>query len=287
MITSILASLSIMATSTAPSEIIPLWPSGNPGGWTRPDKEVIEKAPEADYRLVKNISFPTLDLFLAEDAKPNTPLVMICPGGGYHVNAIEHEGWELAKWLNSEGIHAAVLKYRLPNRDKDKSLHQVGWEDAARAIRILRSMAEKKGFSKDRIGIMGFSAGGHLSAVVSNAADEPYKAIDDIDKESPKPNFTILIYPAYLEIKDKPLQLVPEVKVTKDTPPAFLVHTQDDEQPVGNSLAYAEACRVAKVPAEMHVYGKGGHGYGLRSEEPGLRNWPLRLLEWLKRFITE
>jgi acetyl esterase/lipase len=278
-----LASLSLMSTPFIPSEIIPLWPSGNPGGWTRADKEVIEKAPDADYRLVKNVSFPTLDLFLAPEPKPNTPLVMICPGGGYWVNAIEHEGWEVAKWLNEEGIHAAVLKYRLPDREKDKPLHKVAWEDACRAMRILRSLAEKKGFSKDRIGIMGFSAGGHLAAVTSTSTEEAYKPADDIDKESVKPNFTVLIYPAYLEVKDKPLQLVPEVKVTKETPPAFLVHTQDDEQPVGNSLTYSDACRVAKVPAEMHIYGKGGHGYGLRSEEPGLRNWPLHLLAWIKR----
>lgn len=276
-----------MTTPPTPSEIIPLWPSGNPGGWTRADKEVIEKAPDADYRLVKNISKPTLDLFLAEEPKPNAPLVMICPGGGYWVNAIEHEGWEVAKWLNSEGIHAAVLKYRLPDQEKDKPVHKIPVEDACRAMRLLRSIAEKKGFGKDRIGIMGFSAGGHLSAVTSNLTEDPYKAVDEVDKESFKPNFTILVYAAYLEVKDKPFQLIPEIKVTKDTPPAFLVHTQDDEYPPGNSIAYAEACRAAKVPAELHVFGKGGHGYGLRSEEPGLRNWPLRLLEWLRQFAPK
>lgn len=260
--------------------IFTLWPKGNPSGWTRDEKEITEA--QGDILVTKFVSTPTLEFFAAPNAAPDAPTVIICPGGGYWLLAIEHEGWEVAKMLNKAGIHAALLKYRLPVPERDNVKHQAAWEDAQRSIRLLRSKSSDLGLNSQKIGIMGFSAGGHLAAFTSCNPQPSTKAIDDLDKEASNPNFTILIYCAYLVAEgDKELKTL--VKVSEKTPPAFLVHTMDDPIPIQSALAYMAACREKGVPVEAHFYPKGGHGYGLRSKEDGLKDWPDHMISWLKR----
>jgi acetyl esterase/lipase len=270
--------LALALATFAPEGGLPpmdLWPKGNPGGWTRDDKEVTETT---DFRLIKNISHPTLEFFPAKNAEKGAPTVLVCPGGGYWIVAIDHEGYEIAKRLNEAGIHAAVLKYRLPVEGRDKVRHLPALQDAQRAMRMLRAGAKGYGIDPDKIGIMGFSAGGHLSAVASTELKAQYEATDDVDKQPFRPNFTVLVYPAYLA--DEGPLVVP---VDKTTPPAFLVSTMDDHIPMEGSLAYATALKKAGVPAEVHVYPKGGHGYGLRSKEPGIMGWPELMIAWVLR----
>ena len=261
---------------------LPLWPHGNPDGWTRSDKESSEMDTKSDFLIVKNVSEPTLTIFKSKSARPNAPTVIICPGGGYYVEAIEHEGWEIAQRLNLAGIHAAVLKYRLPNREADHPLHKAPLQDAQRAVRLLRSEASQYGINPDRVGIMGFSAGGHLAAITSVTKLATYKAQDDVDKLNSAPAFTVLIYPAYLNW-DGTVQLREEFKVESGAPPAFIVQAMDDPIPIEGALAYTHACHEQKVPVELHLFSKGGHGYGLRTHEPGLSDWPDLLIAWLGR----
>lgn len=229
-----------------------LWPDGNPNGWTRTDVERTERATDADYALTFNVSRPTLTHYPGPD--PDALTVMVLPGGGYGVLAIEHEGTEVAAWLNALGLNAAILKYRIPNPE-DHPIHTVPLEDVQQALRLLSGT----------VGLMGFSAGAHLAAMAANAP------------EGPHPAFTVLVYMAYV---DDPAR-APQVGA--DTPPAFLLHTADDPIPCASSLLYAGACAKAGVPVELHLFPKGGHGYGLRSQEAGLAGWPDLLAAWLKR----
>ncbi|RYG25874.1 alpha/beta hydrolase [bacterium] len=262
--------------------ILNLWPTGNPDAWSRSDQETTERDQEQGFDLVKNVSKPTLEVFLATHPKPHAPTVIICPGGGYFVEAIEHEGREIAERLNREGFNAAVLKYRLPNRDADKPLHKAPLQDAQRAVRLLRSRATEYNIDPARVGIMGFSAGGHLAAAASTAKVSTYASVDAADELSFKPAFTVLVYPAYLDVDGRP-ELPSDVQVTKETPPAFVVQTMDDRKLVPSSFAYALALQRAEVPAELHLFPKGGHGYGLRSKEPGISGWMELLMAWLGR----
>jgi acetyl esterase/lipase len=275
--------VAVAQTQGSPSNpLVQVWPSAPPDGWTRAEQESWSKNEKENFMVVSAVSHPTLELFLVAKARPHVPTVIVCPGGGHNIEAIEHEGWEIAKRLNMAGINAAVLKYRLPNRETDQPLYKAPLQDAQRSIRLLRSLAGKYRIDPDRVGIMGFSAGGHLAAVTSTAASDSYAHVDSRDELSPKPNFTVLIYPAYLE-NDGKLVLNPEVQVSKESPPAFIAQTLDDPIQVENALAYAEGCRMAGVEAELHVWAKGGHGYGLRTKQPGLSTWPDLLIDWLKR----
>lgn len=271
------------ATQLPPRPIMELWPKGNPDGWTRTDKETEGKAPNADFWIVSNVSHPTLEVFKSTSAKPDAPIVLILPGGGYSIEAIEHEGWEIAQRLNLAGINAAVLKYRLPNRDQDKPLYKVVLQDAQRALRLLRFSARGLGMNPAHVGIMGFSAGGHASAITSTAKEDSYAPEDDADKLSDRPDFTILIYPAYMDKNGMP-ELSEGLVVDEHTPPVFIVQSVDDPYFSGGALAYLQACHKAKIPAEAHFFPTGGHGYGLRSHEPGVEHWPDLLIAWLKRF---
>jgi acetyl esterase/lipase len=155
-------------------------------------------------------------------------------------------------------------------------------QDAQRAMRLLRAWKKREGLPDGPVGIMGFSAGGHLSAVCSNQTTDSYPKVDENDQLSAKPDFSVLIYPAYLDTNRLP-QLPPEVQVTNATPPAFIVTTADDDVSNVSSLSYALACIAHKVPVELHTFPKGGHGYGLRSKEPGLKDWQNLLVAWLKQ----
>jgi acetyl esterase/lipase len=287
MITLLSVFFAVLATqlhASAKNPMIKLWPTSPPHGWKRSDVESSEREAKQNFLIVKNVSEPTLEIFQAPHASAHAPTVIVCPGGGYYIEAIEHEGWEIAQRLNTAGINAAVLKYRLPNRDTDHPLHQAPLEDAQRAIRLLRSKAVKFGFDPMRIGILGFSAGGHLAAVTSNEAGDSYSPIDEADSQSAHPDFTVLIYPAYLDTDGKPI-LNSTVSVTAKTPPVFIAQTMDDPIHIEGAVAYALACKNAGVEAELHLFPKGGHGYGLRSKTPGISEWPDLLIAWIKRYF--
>jgi acetyl esterase/lipase len=263
-------------------QIIDLWPGAPPGKWKREDLEIVEKNKAENFLTVKNVSKPTLEIFKAVGAGKDTPTVIICPGGGYCIEAIEHEGWEIAKRLNHSHINAAVLKYRLPNRDTDHPLYLAPLQDAQRAIRLVRFHSSLWGLDSTRVGIMGFSAGGHLSVEVSTATHASYLPTDGADELSARPDFAALIYPAYLDDGGR-AKLSPDVIVTPQTPPTFIVQTMDDPIHVEGAFAYALACKDEGVKVEMHIFPTGGHGYGLRTKVPGISSWPALLTDWIKR----
>lgn len=240
---------------------------------------------------------PAMSVFKA--ARPNGQAVVIFPGGGYGALALDHEGWQCALWLNSQGISAAVVRYRLGPRGYR---HPVMLNDATRAVRTLRSRAKDLSIDPARIGVWGFSAGGHLASTISTHFDsgDP-AAADPIERASSRPDFTILGYPVvtFTEewahkgsarnlLGDTPdpallADLSNEKRVTPQTPPAFLFHTNEDTGvPPENSVYYYLALRRAKVPAEMHIYEKGPHGVGLGQMDVALSTWPARLADWLR-----
>jgi acetyl esterase/lipase len=259
---------------------IDLWPNGNPDGWSRSDQEATEVDEGNKWKLVRNVSRPTLDIHPPLRPRKDAPMVMVCPGGGYWIEAIEHEGTEIVERLNRDGFYAALLKYRLPNRDADKPLHKAPLQDAQRAIRLLRARWEELHFGK--VGAMGFSAGGHLVAALSTAEKGTYAEVDGADKQNCRPDFAGLIYPAYLDSEGEPVLPV-DIVVKQDTAPAFIVQTMDDKGLVISSFSYALACQRAHVPAELHMFAKGGHGYGLRSKEAGISSWMDLFEGWLSR----
>ncbi|HEY2342682.1 MAG TPA: alpha/beta hydrolase, partial [Chthoniobacteraceae bacterium] len=235
---------------TAPEPII-LWPNGAPD-------EHEQIGPEADMTKptdgkpggktvirTGNVSVPTLTVFRPPADKDTGAAVVVCPGGGYSILAWDLEGTEICDWLNSEGVTAALLKYRVPAR-KGVPRYAGPLQDAQRSLGILRQHAQEWKIDSKRIGILGFSAGGHLSAAAStNYSQRTYARIDEADDQSCRPDFTILIYPAYLAVKEKDDALAPEIKVTAETPQAFIVQTEDDPVRVENALSYYSALAKA------------------------------------------
>jgi acetyl esterase/lipase len=191
------------------------------------------------------------------------------------------EGTEVCQWLNSAGVTAALLKYRVPAR-KGLERYTAPLQDAQRALSLMRYHAVEWRIDPKRIGIMGFSAGGHLSAAASTRFEKrSYEPGDEADQASCRPDFVMLIYPAYL-IREKGRDLSPELTVTSNTPPTFLVQTEDDPIDVENSLFYYLALKQANVPAELHLFADGGHGYGLRKSDNAVSTWPKRAEEWMR-----
>ncbi len=264
---------------------IQLWPNGAPDEkgdigeeGARPPK------PDAKKKIIiwQNVSAPTLTVYKPDKEKDTGSAVLVCPGGGYNILALDLEGTEVCEWLNSIGVTSVLLKYRVPRR-KDREKHEAPLADAQRAMGIVRGHAAEWGIDPKRIGIMGFSAGGHLSATTSNNfRKRSYRYVDHNDAISCRPDFTMLIYPAYLTMEKENNRLAPELPVSKDTPPTIIIMTEDDGVRVENALFYYLALKQAKVHAEMHLYARGGHGYGLRPSELEVSNWPQRCETWLR-----
>jgi len=280
----IIVSLAVVTsaqTSSMERKIELLWPGGAPGA--------VGQEP-ADR--------PTLEFFLPPAGKANGTAVIVCPGGGYGMHAMDHEGNQIGEWFNALGVAAFVLKYRLGPRYR----HPAPLQDAQRAIRYVRHHAKELGVAPDRIGIMGFSAGGHLTATAGTHFDNgDAQAADPLSRMGSRPDFLILAYPviSFTEsythkgsrknlLGDAPdAQLVEnlsnEKQVTPQTPPTFLFHTNEDTGvPPENSVAFYLALRKAKVPAELHVYERGKHGVGLAQKDPILSTWSARLADWLR-----
>jgi acetyl esterase/lipase len=276
--------ISITAKAQVPAEIN-LWPQSRVVGTANGHKLVEHDVSKPGEDLVAgksvirlaDITNPTIKVFTPKNA--NGTAVIVCPGGGYGILALDLEGTELCTWFNSIGVTAILLKYRVPALP-GKLRYEAPLQDAQRTLGLIRFNAAKWGIKPDHIGIMGFSAGGHLSALVSNTYDErTYQRVDSADDVSCKPDFTILVYPAYLIDEKEEGKL--EIKVTEKTPPAFIMQTEDDPINVENALCYYLALKKVKVPAEIHLYPKGGHGYGIRNKTGGTSVYPQLIEKWL------
>ncbi len=271
----------ITGSIMAQDKPIQLFPKGAPGEQTK----LIEKAlPEggkvggASVLRLSGVSDPTITIYPASDEVATGAAMVVCPGGGYEILAYDLEGDEICQWLNEIGVTAVLLKYRVPRRTGLEK-HTAPLQDVQRAISLVRSKAEELNLDPQRIGVMGFSAGAHLAAMVSTSYDKrTYPEVDAADKVSCKPDFCLLVYPAYLDGPN--FTIAPELKVTAQTPPTMLVQTEDDKSYINSSLFYYYALKEAGVPATMHLYSKGGHGYGLRDTGNAVNEWPYRAEEW-------
>jgi acetyl esterase/lipase len=265
---------------------VDLWPGKPPGDKADVgDEKVLENKPgEKEVKRITNVSHPTLTVFRPDPGKDTGAAVVIAPGGGYNILAWDLEGEEVAAWLNSLGVTGVVLKYRVPRRPdspKDAAPPQA-LMDAQRAVSLVRSKAKEWNLDPKRIGMLGFSAGGHLTAwTATNFDKRSYESIDEVDRVSCRPDFAILIYPAYLVLKDKD-ELAPDIRVGKETPPMFFAHAGDDRVRPENSVILYRALHGLGVPAELHVFASGGHGFGLRPSKQPCSTWPQRCGDWLK-----
>jgi acetyl esterase/lipase len=281
------ASLPLRAAAEDPQPI-PLWPGDAPGekGDIGPERDTSKPGEGlvAGKPLVRlgNVSKPTITLFRPPPDKDTGAAVVVCPGGAYSILAYDLEGSEVCEWLNSIGVTGVLLKYRVPSR-KGLPKEAAALQDVQRAIGMVRHRAADWKINPHRIGVLGFSAGGHLSASASNRFTErTYPAVDDADKESCRPDAAFLLYPAYLTEKNDLTKVAADLPVTKETPPTFIVQTQDDGVKVENAYTYALALKNAKVPVEVHLFANGGHGYGLRPTENPVTKWPALAGEWMK-----
>jgi acetyl esterase/lipase len=268
-------------TAAEPSRFA-VWPGDAPGekGDVGEEKTL---PPQGDRPVerITNVTRPDIAVYPAPEDQNTGAAVLVCPGGGYNILAWDLEGVEVAEWLNSIGVSAFVLKYRVPRRE-GREKHEAPLQDAQRAMSLVRSRAKEWGVDPGRIGILGFSAGGHLSATAATNFDRrSYESLDAVDEVSCRPDFAVLVYPAYLTEGDG-LTLAPEIRVSAETPPVFFAHAGDDRIGPENSIAMYLALKQAGVPGELHVYARGGHGFGLRPAEHPAPTWPARCEAWLK-----
>jgi acetyl esterase/lipase len=263
-----------ISTNAQKSEIIYLWPGKVPGELKEKQPPVIDTSKNDKILRFDEVTNPAIEVFLPDKAIKSGSAVIVCPGGGYNILAYDLEGTEIAGWLNKLGFTAFVLQYRIPDK-KEGAL-----QDVQRAMRILRNNPQKWNIDPEKIGVMGFSAGGSLSARASTLFNKKtYPPVDKSDSLSCRPSFTMLIYPAYLD-QGPGLTLTTELELSKDVPPIFIFQTADD--PYGNSaLVMAGALRNAKLPVELHFLSTGGHGYGLRPGKVAAETWPLLAEKWL------
>jgi acetyl esterase/lipase len=267
---------------------INLWPEGNIPLSIKNNLQ--EQVVSTDIVRIGKVQVPQIEVYLPNKRSITGQAVIICPGGGYSILAYDWEGTDVAKLLNAHGIAAIVLKYRLPDSLSSTAPDQVPLMDAKQAMRIVREKAASWNINPNKIGIMGFSAGGHLASTLSTHFEE-----------ETKPNFSILIYPvismdksiAHMGSRNNLIGKQPseemaklysnELQVTANTPPTFLIHATDDQSvPVENSLLYYQALKKNKVPTEMHIYPAGGHGFGLANGNRSLESWPVLLIEWMR-----
>jgi acetyl esterase/lipase len=275
------------SATAGPLAPIPLWPGKAPGeteqlgeerDMTKPKDGLIAGKPV--IRL-GNVSNPTITFYKAPAEKNSGTAILVCPGGGYSILAMDLEGTEICQWLNSVGVNAVLLKYRVPKRTGEEK-HFAPLQDPQRAMSLMRKNAKAWGFEAERIGVLGFSAGAHLSAALCSTNARTYEAVDGADKLETQPNFAVLIYPGGLVVKDHDDAIPPEVAVNPNTPPTFLAMAANDPVRVENALYYAMALKKAKVPVELHIYPTGGHGYGLRRTKDAVTTWPDRVADWLQ-----
>jgi len=278
----------LRAAPSAPAlQPILLWAGKAPGetqdlgeekDMTKPTENLV-----GGKRLIRlgNVSQPTLTVYQPPKGQQTGAAMLVLPGGGYSILALDLEGTEVCEWLNSIGVTAVLVKYRVPKRPNVEK-HAPALQDAQRALSLVRHRATEFGIDPKRIGVLGFSAGGHLAAALSTTPARTYPAIDAADAVSVRPDFTVLIYPAYLTVKEEGDKVAPELHVTSNTPPTFVTISEDDPVRMENALHYTLALKQAKVPVELHLYATGGHGYGLRRTQETVTTWPDRVADWMK-----
>ena len=263
---------------------IQLWPNGAPDEKGDIGEEGARPPrPDAKKKIIiwQNVSAPTLTVYKPEKARDTGAAVVVCPGGAYNILALDLEGTEVCEWLNSIGVTAVLLKYRVPARNPKANRWIEAVQDAQRAVSLVRGRAKELGVRPDRIGIMGFSAGGATAALCALLEQRQYPATDEFDKIPFRPDFAGLIYPGALVPRGE-FTLADYVKVTGNEPPFFFVHAHDDRvSSLNSALLYAEL-KKRNVPAELHIYASGGHGYGLRKTHEPITNWPDRMTAWLR-----
>ena len=265
---------------------IPVWPGAAPGTPANPPAEVDTTSAKdnliAGRALVRlgNVSKPTLTLYKPQ-GKNTGAAVVVFPGGGYNILAIDLEGTEVCDWLIKSGVTCVLLKYRVPQTGPyPKS--SAALQDAQRAMGLVREHAAEWNIDPKKIGVLGFSAGGHLAAAISTHFDQRlYDPIDAADKLSCRPDFAVVVYPGYLALADKNFAQNADINPTSNTPPTFIVQAEDDPVHIENSVVYFMALKNAKVPAELHIYSEGGHGYGLRRTALPVTTWPDAVEVWL------
>lgn len=275
------------ARQSAPGTItLNLWPQGAPGAPSNAGPETNSAAAKdniAGRPIIRlgNVTSPTMTLYAAK-ANPSGQAVVVFPGGGYQILAIDLEGTEICDWLNRIQVTCVLLKYRVPNTGPyPKSAAAL--QDAQRAVGMVRAHAAEWHIHSDRIGVLGFSAGGYLAAALGTHFDRRlYDLVDSADKLSCRPDFALIIYPGYLALAERALAFNPDIHVTAQTPPSFLIQAEDDPVHVENSLLYYRALKDAGVPAEMHLYAKGGHGYGIRPTALPITHWEDLATAWLQ-----
>jgi len=276
------------AWQPAPGHVtLELWPHGAPGAASSSAAEVdVTTAKDnliAGKPLIRlgNVSKPTLTLY-SPKGKNTGAAIVVFPGGAYHILAIDLEGTEVCEWLNSAGITCILLKYRVPDSGPyPKSAAAL--QDAQRALGMVRKRAAEWHIDANRVGVLGFSAGAHLAAALSTHFEKRlYDAVDAADKASCRPDFAVIVYPGYLAMAEENFAPNSEIHATNQTPPSFIVQAEDDPVHVENATVYFLALKNAKVPAELHIYADGGHGYGLRQSELPVTDWPKLVETWLR-----
>jgi acetyl esterase/lipase len=273
-----------------------IWPGLPPGGHAVPDSESIGTAPKPvagkPWVYVRNVSRPTLTVYSPQGQNTGAAIIVF-PGGGYQILAIDLEGTEVCDWLRSRGITCILLKYRVPNAGalwnqlcgcflNTKS--SLALEDAQRTLGLVRLHAAEWRIDPHKVGVLGFSAGGHLVAAVSTHFEQRvYPVVDAADQESCRPDFAVALYPGHLLIDYEKLELNPNIRVTRNTPPTFLAQAEnDDVDNVNNSLVYYAALKKAGVSVEMHLFPEGGHAFGLRPTKDPITEWPQLVEKWLR-----
>ncbi|MCE4565280.1 alpha/beta hydrolase [Maribellus sp. CM-23] len=282
----------ICVSVDAQNEVLKVWPNGAPN-----DNGMREPEEKYDGVRVRNVSEAEMYVFLPEKEINTGAAVLICPGGGYSIEAMDHEGYDMARFFQEKGIAGIVLKYRLPYGHDE-----VPSSDARRAMRIIRANAGKWGINPEKVGIAGSSAGGHLASTAGTVFDEGNaQSNDSVEKMSCRPDFMLLLYPVItmdeefthmgsrrnLIGSEHNLKLVRkysnELNVNAQTPPTFLILADDDKSVLPrNSIEFYSALKRYNVPAEMHIFQKGGHGFGIRQEGLPANNWPDLFVDWLK-----
>lgn len=271
-------------TSVKGNKEIPLWTGEVPGEkGDIGDEKLVERKNDDLVRLT-NVTKPTITVYRPEKGVKNTgAAVLVCPGGGYGILAMSHEGTDVCKWLNQMGVTAVLLKYRVPRRDGlDK--HHAPLQDAQRAMSLIRKRSSEWEIDPNKIGIIGFSAGGHLAAMVMSQYENKrtYELDSDIDSASSRPDFAILIYPAYLQDENNRAVLDSDVVVNKKSPPVFLAVANNDKRFVEGSALLYLALRRAEVPAELHIFAEGGHGFGMKKTDDRIAQWPQICGKWMR-----
>jgi acetyl esterase/lipase len=271
---------------------IPIWPGAAPDSQPvrGPEKATVETDLVAGepWTAIENVTQPTMTVYAPKENNTHVAAVVF-PGGGYEILAIDLEGSEVCDWLVRRGITCVLLKYRVPAPRSAPNWgaypqSSMALEDAQRTMGLVRLHSVEWHIDPHKIGVLGFSAGGHLVAAISTHFEQRlYPAIDAADKVSCRPDFAVALYPGHLRIDEKTFTLNPNVPVTSRTPPTFLLQAEDDHvDNVNDSLVYYIALKNARVPVEMHLYAQGGHAFGLRQTKFPITNWPTLVETWLK-----